>query len=882
MSIWSRVANVFRKPRTSAEIEEEFAAHMQEAIDQGRDPAEARKAFGSIVRQREASLDIRVLGWLDSLRADALFGLRQLWNAKITAGVAILSLGLAIGSCLSAFRIIDALLLRPLPIREPERLYALFRKGIGPDGKARTSASFEYPLYQGMRGAVGGQADLLAISYATRRDLTYGSDEETEKAYVQYVSGSMFDKFGIAPAAGRVLTDDDDANPGVRPVAVLSYDYWARRFGTDPAVIGRRFLMTGVEYEIVGVAGRAFTGTEPGTITGIFLPTMTNEAVNDPHSAWFRTFVLLKPGVSPERVRDALTPVFRSYQEELAKGFKGWPKERMRQLLSNQLVIEPAAAGVSGLQDDYLVALTALGVLVALILLIACANLANLMTAQASARAREMALRVAIGAGRRRLTQLVLVESALIAFFGAMLGGAFAWWSAPLVVGMINPPDHPVRLVLQADLRVFGFAAALAAAVTILFGIGPALRASAVKPASALKRDANPVSRRRLMHALIGAQVAFCFLVLYDTGMFTATFDRLSHKPTGFVADGVINVITTARPPQSVLLWQQTAERLRSLARVQDVALASFPPLSGSMQGGFVAVNGGQPGGALVRFLGVSPNWFATMKIPFAGGRDFTDNDASPGVAIVNETFSMVFFNGENALGRTFDTNRDHGMRCRIVGVVRDSLYEGMRGPIPPLVYLPFRSVDAKGQFGKPDGAAFVLRISGSNPMAMAPLLRREIARARPGFLVSQVVSQTELVEQQTMRERLLAMLASFFAIVALLLAAIGLYGVLNYSLIQRRRELGIRIAIGAPSRDIMRRATATGLAMAAAGAVTGLFLAVLSVRYIESLIYGVKPTAPAALALPAVILLIAALLAALPAAIRAMRIDPVEMLRAE
>jgi putative ABC transport system permease protein len=878
MSIWSRMANVFRGDRTTRDIDEEFAAHIQDAIDQGRDPHEASQAFGSALRQREASLDIRLLGWLDSLRADTVFGWRLLWKGKVTSAVAVLSLALAIGSCLSAFRIVDALLLRPLPVRHPDRLYALFRQGIGPDGKSRTSDSSEYPLYRQMRAAVADQADLLAISYAARRDLTYSSDEETEKAYLQYVSGSMFDKFGVGPALGRVLTENDDLEPGAHPVAVLSYDYWTRRFGADPAVLGRRFRIAATELEIVGVAARAFTGTEPGIVTDIFLPTMMNEGVTQPNSGWFRTFVLLKPGASATQVRDALSPIFQAFQQEMVKTFKSWPKERIRQLLANRLVVESAAAGVSASQREYRVAVTALAGLVALILLIACANLANLMMAQASARAREMALRVAIGAGRWRLIQLVLVESALIALAAAALGAAFSWLSAPWVVSMINPPDHPVRLVLPADLRVLAFAAALAAAVTILFGLGPALRASAVKPASALRGGTAPSSRRRVMHLLIATQVAFCFLVLFDTGLFTATFDRLSRQPTGFVADGVINVVTGTRPPQSVVVWQQVADQLRSLPRVEAVALAGFPPLSGSMEGGFVAVNGDQPGGALVRFLSVSPSWFDTMKIPFVAGTAFTDRDASPGVAIVNQTFANLYFNGENPVGKSFDTNRDRGMRCRIVGLVRDSRYDEMRGPIPPVVYLPFRSFDQTGALRTTRGAAFVLRVSGPNPLAVAPILRREITQARPGFLVSRIVPQTELVEQQTIRERLLAMLASFFAVVAILLAGIGLYGVLDYSLLQRRRELGIRIAIGAPARDIVRRATTDALTMVGVGALAGLGLALLSVRYIESLVYEVNPP----LIAPALILFAAAILASLPAAIRALRIDPVQMLRSE
>lgn len=882
MSIWSKAVNVFRGRRAAREIDAEFASHIQEAIDAGRDPEEARRAFGSLLRHREASLDIRLLTWLESLRADCVFGFRLLRKSRATAGVAILSLGLAMGACISAFRIIDALLLRPLPIRNPERLYALFRQGIGPDGKPRTSSSNEYPLFRLMRDAVAGQADLIAVSYATRRDLTYGGADDTEKAYVQYVSGSMFDRFGLAPALGRVLTENDDLHPGGRPVAVLSADYWSRRFGADPAVVGRRFRMDGIEFEIVGVAARAFTGTEPGVVTGIFLPTMMNEGATQPSSGWIRTFVQLKPGVSGERVRDVLSPIFQAYQEELARGFKGWPKDRVRALLSNRLMVEPAAAGVSGLQDDYRVALLTIGGLVLLILFIACANLANLMMAQGSARAREMALRVAIGAGRARLVQLVLVESSLIAALGTALGAGFAWWSAPLVVSRINPPDHPVRLVLPADLRVFGFAAALAAMVAILFGLGPALRASAVRPVAAIKATAGALSRRRTMDVLIAVQVAFCFLVLFDAGLFTATFARLSQKPTGFVAAGVLNFVTAARPAQSVLRWEDVLRQLRSVPGVEKAAVASFPPLSGSWQGGFVSVNGAAPGGALVGFLSVSPSWFEAMKIPFASGRDFLETETTPGIAIVNQTFARLYFNGEDPVGRSFDTNQNHGMRCRIVGVARDSRYDEMRGSVPPVVYLPFRSVDAGGQPRDSRGATFVVRVSGPDPAALAPALRREITRDNGAFLVSRVVPETELLEQQTIRERLLATLASFFAVTALLLSGLGLYGVLSYSLVQRRRELGIRIAIGAPARDIVGRATFEGWGMVLAGSAAGLGLAFLSMRYIQSLMYAVKPTDPASLLVPPAILFASSLAASLPAAIAATRIDPAEMLRAD
>ena len=323
---------------------------------------------------------------------------------------------------------------------------------------------------------------------------------------------------------------------------MLSYDYWTRRFGRDPKVIGRSFRLVNSPgmpsssndlYTIIGVAAKGFTGVEPGTITDIFVPTMMNPLVES-DATWFRTFVILKPGVAVEPVREELHAVFRAFREEKAKVFAGMPKQTVANFLNQRVLLEPAAPGLSAVQREFRKPLAALAVLVALVLLVACANVANLMTSQAAARAREMALRVAIGAGRARLVQLVLVEAAILALLAALTGGAFAWWSAPFVASHITFRNNPVRLHLSADWRVVGFGLALMLAVTLLFGLAPALRASAVKPASALKGGDRPYFRGRLMQMLVAAQAAFCFLVLFATGLFVATFERLSHNLPGF------------------------------------------------------------------------------------------------------------------------------------------------------------------------------------------------------------------------------------------------------------------------------------------------------------------------------------------------------------
>ncbi|HEX4319846.1 MAG TPA: ABC transporter permease [Acidobacteriaceae bacterium] len=880
MSLWSRLANVFRGDRLNREITEEFESHIAEAVEKGRDPAEARRAFGFIVRQQEASHQVRVVRWLESLLADVIFGWRQLKRNKVTSAVAILSLGLAMGACVGAFRLIDALLWRPLPVAHAEQLYALSRGGMVFNGKPFTDRSWAHPSFDLMRAAVKDQTELIAVSDADRMDLTYRSDEEMEKANVQYVSGWMFDTFGLQPAVGRLLTANDELKPGAEPYAVLSYDYWTSRFGQDPKVVGRTLRMGRDIYEIVGVAPKPFTGTEPGIFTDIFLPTMMNPAVTRSDASWHRTLVVVKPGVPLEPLRQQLNAVSRAFEAERIKGFTGQDRKIFEQLLSQaQLLIEPASAGVSDLQEDYRRALGALGLLVVMVLLIACVNVANLMTAQAATRAREMALRVSIGAGKSRLVQMVLVESAMLAVIAAAIGALLAWRSAPFVVSMINPADNPARLVLPADWRVFGFGLALIFSVMLLFGLLPALRASSVKPASALRGGDDPHSRRRIMHAMIAAQVAFCFLVVFVSGLFVSTFEHLSNKPLGFSSDRLLLLESVAHEGQPSVVWEQIADNLRSVPGVEKVALAGWPLLGNNSWNGFILINGIPTGPTLAYFLPVSSGWVDTMKIRFIDGRDFRASDTSPGEAIVNETFVRTYFNRVNPIGKSFEKGGDH---YTIVGLVADAPYRSLREPILPAAYVPFHQVDAAGVVQKSDQGTFIVRTASSNPLALASVLRQAIPHARTGFRVSNLRTQDELVRAQTVRERLLAILAAFFSGVALLLAAIGLYGVLNYSVLQREREFGIRIAVGARVGSIAWLATSRVFVMVLTGAVIGAALGMTSVRYVQTLLYEVKGSDPAMLVVPALMLLTAALLAAMPAVLRAVRIDPAIMLRAE
>jgi putative ABC transport system permease protein len=885
MGLWRRMASVFRGGRVNRELDEEMEAHIAEAMEHGRDAAEVRRAFGSALRHRDESRDFRVLGWLDALRADAVFGWRQLAKTKVTTLAAVLSLALAIGACTAAFRLIDALLLRPLPVAHPERLYDLTRLQIGPDGKSGVFDGWAYPDFQRMRAAARGQAELMAVSYAQKMDLTYKSDQEIERAYLQYVSGWMFPTLEIRPALGRVFAESDDETPGAHPYAVLSYDYWTHRFGADRAVLGRTFRMGNDLYQIIGVAQEGFTGTEPGTIIDIFLPTMMDRRVMAKDSTWHRTLALVNTDTVMEPMRQKLEQTSRAFEEERAKSWSQAmsPKE-IEAWLNQRLLLEPAGTGISNLQSETTRPLEVLAGLVGLVLLIACANVANLMTAQASARAREMAVRVSIGGGRWRLAQLMLVQSAWLALVAGALGGLFAWWAGPFVVSLINPPDNPARLAMPADWRVLGFGLALALGVTLLFGLAPALRASSVNPVSALKGGEDPRAKRRLMHALVAAQVAFCFVVIFVAGLFAATFERLSHEPTGFSTDRLLLLETVAKTPQPLQFWDQVAEHLRRVSGVETVALADEALLGGSSWNNFVSINGGPPNGVLSYMRAVSPGWLDAMKIGLLDGRDFRAGDTHPGAALVNETFAKTFFDGVDPVGKTFELVMDEGARLHyeIVGYVRDVRYRNLREPILPQFYVPFHFVDEKGQWRKRGGGILVVRTKSDNPSTLASALRQEVPRARPEFRVSNLQTQIEINESHTVRERLLATLALFFAGVAVVLSGVGLYGVLHYSVLQRRKEIGIRIAVGAQGSRIATLVTAEIFVTVLIGAMAGLLLGTLSARLLESLFYQVKVTDWNMIALPWAMLLTTALIAATVPALRAVRMNPMQILRTE
>jgi predicted permease len=889
MSLWSRVSNALRGERLNREIEEELQSHLEEAIASGRDPREARRAFGSTLRARETSHRIRVAGWLESLVADVRFGWRQLCRNKVASAAAVLSLALGIGSCVAAFRLIDALLWRPLPVSNPGKLYVLSRKLIGFDGKPMEDGYWATQAFKRMRDAASDQADLIAISDADRTDITWATDgsgdENMEKAHVAYVSGNMFPVFGLEPTLGRLFAPADDRT-GAPPYAVMSWDYWDRRFGRDPNVLGRSLHIGSQIFQIIGVGPRDFTGTEKGTVTDVFLPLSLSNFATQERMNWHRVFLMLKPGVNPstglEPLRQRLAAANHTFQAECATCLRGATKANIDRFLNQTLVLSPAGAGISDLQKDSRRLFGILALLVALVLIIACVNVANMMTAQAAARAHEMALRISIGAGRRRLVQLILCQSALLALLASVLGAFFAAWAAPFVLSLVNPSENPARLALPADWRVLLFGLGLLLSVVLLLGSLPAFRASAVSPVSALKGGEDPHSPRRLMRAAIAVQVAFCFLVLFLSSLFVATFQRLENRPLGFSTDRLLLLETVADKGQTSVVWNQTAEALRSVPGVRSVAISRWPLLGRIRINSDISVNGAPPSPTPAFFLNVSPEWLSTMKIPLIAGRDFRLQDTSPGAVIVNETFVKTFFPGQDPIGRTFARGGGANQPLnKIVGVTPDVPYDSLREPSRAVFYLPFDEMDDKSAPKPVEFATFAIHTT-QDPLVLAGSLRQLIAQRHNGLRVSNVTTQLDLVRDQTVRERLIAMLAAFFAAVALLLAGIGLYAVLNYSVLQRRREIGIRMAIGSSRAAIVRLVTVDAFVMIALGDCVGIALGFGAARYVRSLFYQVKATDADMIAFPICALLLTALVATFPAALRAIRTDPTEILRAE
>lgn len=881
-----RLRGLFQRGRHERAVDEEMRFHLEEEADRlaelGMSPADAanaaRRSLGSPSAIREYSRDVWTWPRLEQLARDIRYGARQLVRSKSRSAAAILSLGLALGACTATFLVMDALLFRPLPVDGAERLYVMFRHTIDRLGRPSSYDSCEYPLFERMRASVKGDADLLAVSFAAPTDLTYRSDQELERAQVQYVSGDLFTVFKLAPALGRVFTADDDRVPGGHPQAVITHAYWTRRFDRDPAVLGRALRIDTQSYEIVGVAAEGFTGTEPGTSVDVMLPAAMHNAVAAKDNSWLRALIRLAPGVDPRRIRDILQADVTSFHRERAATFVNLPPDLVQRFLAHRVELEHSPAGASGLQLRYRSGLMALAGLVALVLLVACVNVANLMIARTAARGREMALRTSLGAGRSSLVQLVLAECAWLAGLSALVGLAFGMLAAPYIVGQVNPPDSPAQLLLRLDWRAVTFVGVLTLVVTGICGIASSYAAVRVPPSSALRGGHTPRSYRRVMQGLVLVQVAFCFLVVFISGLLVTTLSRLTQQQLGFSPDRVLAVRIVASQLEPPVVFEQLADHVRGLAGVEAASIGDQTLLDGGNWNNVISIGGVlRPEPTFLR--SVTPGWLDTMRIALLAGREVAAADQHPSTAVVNEAFARLYFGGENPLDRTFAIS---GAEVRIIGLVADARYTNLREPVPPIAYVPFRLSDETGGIRPKRQATLIVRTAPGAPADLPGHLRSEITRVQPGVYVSGIKSQTAIVESHTLRERLLATLSAFFAAVALLMAAVGLYGVIDYAALQRRREIGICLALGAPAARVVRTEFTGVFVMVAAGAAVGVLISLRFGQVLDTLLFGVAGTDSVAVAGPLAVVCAIAALACVPPILRAVRTDLTATIRAQ
>jgi predicted permease len=883
------------RAKREQEIQEEIEYHLEklaeEETSQGTPPLEARffarRKLGNPTLARERIREVWIWPAIERFVQDLRYAIRGLRKHPAFTLAAVFSLALGIGANTAIFSLIDALLLRMLPVPESQRLLQLINIQAG-----RRVDSFSYPAIKALEQRANLFSGICGFSGAMFNAGPPGAVQSTPGAWV---TGTYYETLGIEPAAGRLLNSQDDRPGGglAGPVAVLSFSYWESKYHRDPNVIGKALLIEGVPVAVVGVSPRGFEGANVGRMAAITLPLAglpqifpERQNALQPSREWLRALARPKPAVSAEQARAQLAVLWADITRELIGSIKSAVRRKV--ILKSTIDLVPGGTGWTSLRQTFTRPLMVLMAIVALVLLVACVNVANLLLTRAAARSREIGIRVAIGAGRGRLMRQLLTESVLLAFLGAGVGIVLAYSSDQLLIHLFSS-GHGGALLLDVhpDLRVLVFTAAVALLAGIIFGLAPAFRVTASEPGEALKlTQPGGCQRNWLASVLLISQVAFSLSLLIDAGLFVRSLENLENVDPGFRPEGVLLANLDPRragykDTRLIALYRDLLQRVSQIPGVQSASLSGNTPLSGGIWSGPVLVDAQAPSRsphASAHFNTVAPGYFATMRIRMTLGRDFShyDNAGSEPVAIVNEEFVRTFLNAGNPLGRRVSIqDSPDWQNMQIVGVVKNTISFDLREPPPPFVYMPY--------FQNPKNAreaTIEVRAQGSL-VSVAEAVRRRIHGRLPDTALT-IVPFTKQVKDSMIQERLLALLASFFGSLALVLAAVGLYGLTAYSVAQRTSEIGIRMALGATRSDVLALVLRGAFSLVAAGLLAGLPLALTGSSFISKMLFGVRPADPITAGFAAGVLLLAAMVAAYLPARRASRIDPNVALRYE
>jgi macrolide transport system ATP-binding/permease protein len=951
-----RLRSLFRKSAVEGELSDEMRFHLERQVEEniaaGMAPQEARRAamreFGGVEQVKEECRDARRTNFLENLLQDVRFGLRMLRKSPGFTAVAVLTLSLGIGANTAIFSFIDAVLLRSLPVKDPQQLVVFnWSARANPKRQSQSSygdcadqtgigdCSFSVPFFKTVREQAGTFSGLAAFAGPLNVDLSGNGDASIVRGL--YISGDFFSTLGLNTFIGRPLAPFDDS-PSAPPAVVLNYAYWVRAFNAAPSAVGRTVRLDGTSATIVGVSEPHFTNLTPGKPVDVFIPFSLADRVrgdwwhnqdrlSDPANWWVVMLGRLKPGASMGQAQAAATTIFRN---ETLHGAEPFFKSEDAPVVT----LRRARSGLDGETSQIAPALYLTMVIVAFILLIACANVAGLTLARSASRQKEMAVRLAIGAGRARLARQLLTESVLLSFAGGALGVLLAIWGIDAIGKLASRgSDQPFPFTVAPDWRVFAFTLAVTLLTGILFGLAPALRGSRVDLTPSLKENASSFPgaaahtgrRFRLGDALVVAQVALSLVVLIGAGLLVRTLRNLQDINPGFDTQnillfGINPSIAGYTDQQTQRLYADLQQRIAALPGVLSVSYSADALLSGGWSAGTVHVDGAPPKQyANSAELSVGLNFFSTMRIPMLSGRNFTPADfaaaaatsaaakardtaaskanpastsapaartpldeayyhSTPVPVIINETFARKYLASQNPIGlhmvkapRGDSGVPDSGPGYTIIGVVGDTKYAQLRREIRPILFSPLVS----------NGAHFELR-AAANPTALAKNVREIVSQAGDNLPLTDVRTQTEQIDQLLFQERLMARLSSFFGMLALTLACIGLYGLLSYEVARRTRELGIRMALGAQRRDLLRLVVGQGILLVLIGAAIGVVAAMGVARFMTAMLFGVRANDPATFAGVAILLTLVALAASYIPARRAMRVDPIVALRYE